>query len=161
MQTKLPHYMLPTYPFLSLLLADTIVRSIDGEFTEFFRKPFRIGVAIWAVPVGLVASLPWLATQLTPALPDLPYAAMVAVSLGGLACTIGTWWFFHRRKVALACAYLGVSFLVLIDLRPLTSGKFATHPGIRQRATALHFCFLFSALQYHPPPDLTQTPVLI
>lgn len=112
MRTKLPHYMLPTYPFLSLLVADAIVLGKN----EFSSRGFRIAVAIWAIPVGLVASLPWVATLATPELADLPYVPMAVVSVAGLACTVGTWWLFHLRRPGWACAYLGASFLALVAL---------------------------------------------
>ena len=116
MGTKLPHYPLPAYPFLSLLVADAILRCSRKQYPELFRTRTVIAVGIWALPVGLVASVPWLALYATPQLAALPYLPMTVVSIAGLACTVGTWWFFYRRKPLVACAYLGASFMVLIAL---------------------------------------------
>lgn len=116
MRTKLPHYPLPAYPFLALLVADAIVRSSRKEYAELFRTRTVVAVGIWAIPVGLVASLPWLAVYARPQLDSLPYVPMTVVSIAGLVCTVGTWWFFYRRKPLVACGYLGVSFMVLIAL---------------------------------------------
>ena len=116
MGTKLPHYALVTYPFLALLVADAIVRSSRLATDELMRTRTVVGVGIWAIPVGLVASLPWLAAFAERDLSPLPYVAMAAVSVAGLACTIGTWWFFYRRKPLVACGYMGGSFLLLIAL---------------------------------------------
>ena len=97
-------------------MADAIVRSSRKEYTELFRTRTVVAVGIWALPVGLVASVPWLAVYVRPHLSALPYLPMTVVSIAGLACTIGTWWFFYRRKPLVACGYLGASFMVLIAL---------------------------------------------
>jgi 4-amino-4-deoxy-L-arabinose transferase-like glycosyltransferase len=52
-RTKLPHYMLPTYPWLALLVADAIVRCLRGQFPDLQGNPFRITVAAWATAVAL------------------------------------------------------------------------------------------------------------
>jgi 4-amino-4-deoxy-L-arabinose transferase-like glycosyltransferase len=116
MKTKLPHYPLPTYPFLGLLIADALVRTSTRQYLTLFKSWIVALVGVWAIPVGLGASAPWLALLAKPELLPLPYVPMTVVSLAGMACTIGTFWFFYRRRPLMACAYMGGSFIVLIGL---------------------------------------------
>lgn len=50
-QTKLPHYMLPTFPPLAFLTADAVVRCLRGEKDDLNR----IGIVIGAAIIGTVA----------------------------------------------------------------------------------------------------------
>jgi 4-amino-4-deoxy-L-arabinose transferase-like glycosyltransferase len=60
-RTKLPHYLLPAYPFLAFLTADLLVR-VGRKRVKSFREPgFLRLVAIWAVIVALLGFAPWIA----------------------------------------------------------------------------------------------------
>jgi len=116
MVTKLPHYTLPTFPFIALLVADAIIRCYRGQYLELVKKPFQIAVAIWALPIGLLASAPWIAAWPGLDLGPLPYLPMTLVSLVGLACTFGTWYWFYTRRPLHACLWMGSTFLLLVGL---------------------------------------------
>ena len=62
-RTKLPHYMLPTFPPLALLTADAIVRGLTGNRPSLASRGFVIATWIVASVLVLVALLPWLAPQ--------------------------------------------------------------------------------------------------
>lgn len=50
--TKLPHYTLPLYPALALLVAATLFAVRDGTYEMLSRRPARTWYAVWTV-VGL------------------------------------------------------------------------------------------------------------
>lgn len=114
MKTKLPHYMLGTYPFLALLTADAIVRCLRGQYRIFEQGAFRWAVLLWALPVGLIPSAVWLAARDGTGFEDLPYAAMVTLSIMGVVYTLGVWVLMQWRRPRLALAWLGAGFLVLV-----------------------------------------------
>jgi 4-amino-4-deoxy-L-arabinose transferase-like glycosyltransferase len=78
---KLPHYMLPTYPFLAYLVADVLVRASRGRIKDLGDAPFRFTAIGWAgvlVAVGAgVALVPWWF--------DESIAVRVGASLAGAA----------------------------------------------------------------------------
>jgi 4-amino-4-deoxy-L-arabinose transferase-like glycosyltransferase len=57
-QTKLPHYMLPVFPFLAFLTADAIVRCLRGQHGDLRRDAFVKAIAGSAVVLGIVACGP-------------------------------------------------------------------------------------------------------
>jgi 4-amino-4-deoxy-L-arabinose transferase-like glycosyltransferase len=59
-QTKLPHYLLPAFPFLAFLTADAFVRCFHGEHDDLVRPSFVRFMRGWAVVVAVLGSAPWL-----------------------------------------------------------------------------------------------------
>jgi 4-amino-4-deoxy-L-arabinose transferase-like glycosyltransferase len=59
-QTKLPHYMLPVFPFLAFLTADAIVRCLRGRHDDLGRRSFITATAVWAGILGVLACGPLL-----------------------------------------------------------------------------------------------------
>lgn len=53
--TKLPHYLVSVFPFLSLLVADLVVRTRRHMVEETSNRGFRIGVVAWRGAVLLLA----------------------------------------------------------------------------------------------------------
>jgi len=116
MKTKLPHYMLGTYPFLALLTADAIVRCLRGQYNNFVRPSNIKAIFVWAVLIGGIPSLVWVTTRKNLGFADLPYTAMAVMSVFGYVYTLGVWWLFHRRRPAYAVAWLGGGFVILIAI---------------------------------------------
>jgi 4-amino-4-deoxy-L-arabinose transferase-like glycosyltransferase len=59
-RTKLPHYMLPTFPPMAFLVADAVVRCLRGERDDLRRRQVVIGmgiIAVVAVVGGIIAVL--------------------------------------------------------------------------------------------------------
>src|SRR6185369_5023437 len=48
-QTKLPHYMLPVFPFMAFLTADAIIRCLRGQHGDLRRDSFIRAISLWAV----------------------------------------------------------------------------------------------------------------
>ena len=141
--TKLPHYMLPTYPWLALLVADAVVRCLRGQHSDLERRPFRSTVTAWAVAVaaaGVVVPVViavrfgsgLLTLWLTAAL--VAYAAALLVFLtmrrtAGVVASLGV-----GVALAWAIAWLGffprASFLRLsIQAADVLKREGATGPG--------------------------------
>lgn len=116
MKTKLPHYNLPTFPFLAFLVADALVRCAEGEYREFAKKRFLIPVAIWAIVIGALPSAVWLSAMPSLGLGAQPWLPMVVLSIAGYVFTLGVWWNFYRHRSYRACGWMAGSFLALIAI---------------------------------------------
>ena len=61
--TKLPHYILPVYPFLALLTARAILEVTDGAFDLARSKLARAGYVAWCLVVialsAVIVGIPW------------------------------------------------------------------------------------------------------
>ena len=103
-RTKLPHYMLPTYPWLALLVGDAIVRCLRGQHRDLVSRVFfaaLVGVAVFA---GLGAMVPagasrWFDESIVPG------AVVAAAAVTYLALVVSL---FLRRRTAAALAALGL-----------------------------------------------------
>jgi 4-amino-4-deoxy-L-arabinose transferase-like glycosyltransferase len=96
--TKLPHYVLPAWPPLSLAVAGVLAAESRRAWTARERAWLRRGVWLAVPPLALVlaallagAALPWLARTrpLPPALAALAAAPGVAAACAGLAAVVG------------------------------------------------------------------------
>lgn len=56
--TKLPHYVLPTYPALAFLTADVLVRSAAATGDALRQRGFRVATIVWAVLLGVAGFAP-------------------------------------------------------------------------------------------------------
>jgi 4-amino-4-deoxy-L-arabinose transferase-like glycosyltransferase len=65
--TKLPHYILPVYPFLALLTAGAILEVADGAFDLARSKLARAGFIVWCLVVivlsAVIVGIPWFLEQ--------------------------------------------------------------------------------------------------
>jgi hypothetical protein len=61
-RTKLPHYMLPAYPWLALLAGDAVVRCLRGQHRDLDGRPFVVAVTVFAVIAGVAALAPAVAS---------------------------------------------------------------------------------------------------
>ena len=116
MRTKLPHYVLPTYPFLAFLCADALVRCTRGQYIELTRRFSVVAVGIWAFLIGWLASAPWIAAYPPLKLANLPYARMAVVSVLGFVFTFGVFWYFRQRRFYRSFAWMAGAFIVLIGV---------------------------------------------
>lgn len=112
-RTKLPHYMLPSYPFVALLVADALVRCAEGTCREFSRKTFRGTVALWALVIGALASAPWLLARWDL---DLPIASMAALSIAGFVFTIPVAIEFWKGRPYQAAGWMAGGFVLFVAL---------------------------------------------
>ncbi len=109
--TKLPHYVLPIYPALCLLVAHSIISSEEGKAREFdsrFVKAGFVSCQLVIVLLGLGAlALPWFLEHRFVPLGLFP--AVAAVVAAGLS----SWKFFKRQYVHAAAVAIAATVLVL------------------------------------------------
>jgi 4-amino-4-deoxy-L-arabinose transferase-like glycosyltransferase len=83
--TKLPHYVLPLYPPLCLLVAHTVISAEDGSAPELSSKPVKIGfiacqLALLLLGLGALA-LPWLVERRFQQIGLVPAIAAISAAL--------------------------------------------------------------------------------
>jgi 4-amino-4-deoxy-L-arabinose transferase-like glycosyltransferase len=115
-QTKLPHYVLPCFPFLAILVADCAVRALRREHDEWAKRGWRTAVAVFGVILALLGLGPWAATMPRFGFDRLPYVAMAIVSI--IAAGFAGWIYFRLASGRLdrALRAMGVSMIVLMGV---------------------------------------------
>lgn len=113
--TKLPHYLVSTFPFLSLLIADLIVRTRRNMVDETSNRGFRIGVAAWRGAVLLLAlaacATLFIETQPTVVLIGLMVLTATAFEYGR---TVHRAMLARRMTIAAVVMGIGTWLLVLV-----------------------------------------------
>jgi 4-amino-4-deoxy-L-arabinose transferase-like glycosyltransferase len=109
--TKLPHYVLPLYPPLCLLVAHTIIAGEEGRAPELTSRLVKIGyvlcqLALLLLGLGALA-LPWLAEHRFEPLGLIPAIAASAAAM------LSTWKFLKRRYLHAAAVAIAATALVL------------------------------------------------
>jgi 4-amino-4-deoxy-L-arabinose transferase-like glycosyltransferase len=113
-QTKLPHYLLPVYPFLAFLSADALVRCIRRGRGDLHDRPWDIATCVWAIIVTLLGTAPWLSIFFYDITSPWTIAGLALLTLSAVVCGWGTHHFFARRRPARAAACMGVSFAAFV-----------------------------------------------
>jgi 4-amino-4-deoxy-L-arabinose transferase-like glycosyltransferase len=111
--TKLPHYLLPAYPFLAFLTADLLIR-VGRRRIQFVReKVFVRTVGFWAALVAIAGLAPWIAMRW--------FAFDSAELFGLLIFTVLTaeyarnvYLSFRAKKPLVAAGVMGVGMFVLV-----------------------------------------------
>ncbi|MDB5590785.1 glycosyltransferase family 39 protein [Enterovirga sp.] len=106
--TKLPHYVMPLYPALAILLVLAIGRGFTGPDRPFARIGFG---AMALIPVGLTLLIPLAAWNLDGVLPGAALPVMAASS----ALALAAWVVFCRHEVTRS-ALLGIASAVLMGI---------------------------------------------
>jgi hypothetical protein len=114
-RTKLPFYILPAFPGLAFLTADAVLRCIRGQNQDLKRSAFRIGLAIWAIAILVLAFAPWLFLRASrPA--DLPIAGFAAFTAGGIIYAALVFARFYQHRIARAALVLGVGMGIMVAI---------------------------------------------
>ena len=110
--TKLPHYMLPTYPWLALLVADAVVRCLRGQYSDLNAGAFRVAVSATAVALVLGGlALPLVSRHFgDPAGPALAVTAAGVVFAAALFVTVA----MRRPGATLAALGAGTALLWIV-----------------------------------------------
>ena len=102
--TKLPHYVLPTYPALAFLVADFLVRASQQRVPDLATRGFKITAWVWGILLSLVG-----------------LAAPGALLISGQTSTplaIGTFW------IAIVTLVMGISTALRFAAnRPLAAAR--------------------------------------
>ena len=94
-QTKLPHYLLPTFPALAFLTADAITRCLRGEHDDLVTKGTRGAVVVWGVIGIVIAAAPWAVPMKFD--PPLLLAMLVFTPVAGVYVTVVICAFLAKR----------------------------------------------------------------
>jgi 4-amino-4-deoxy-L-arabinose transferase-like glycosyltransferase len=111
-KTKLPHYLLPIFPWLTLLTADVIVRGLRGVVKDLRHRATTIFLVIWALFPAVISLLPWLVALKF----QVPIVAGTIFSLGGIAISAAIIWLLVRGRLRDGLIAMGVGNLLLIVL---------------------------------------------
>ncbi len=115
--TKLPHYILPAYPFLAFLIADMLVRTAmtrKGDGARFGRKFVRI-VAVWGVVVIAAGCLPWLSMKMfRPYINSTAIWAMFILTVLAIEYAREIYLFFRAQRPRDAAAVMGAGMMLLV-----------------------------------------------
>ena len=109
--TKLPHYVLPLYPALCLLVAHTIISGEEGKICELDSKLVRTGYVLCQLVIVLLGlgclALPWfLEKRFAP-------LAMIPVAAGIAGAGLSTWNFVKRRYLRATAVAVAATALVM------------------------------------------------
>ncbi len=110
-QTKLPHYLLPVYPWLALLTADVIHRCANGQYPALSDRPFLVAAGIWALAAIGLGFAPWL-MLLGP--DRLPITGTVALTTAAVIYGSTVFALFARRRIRRAALAMGLGMAVVV-----------------------------------------------
>ena len=112
-QTKLPHYLLPVFPFLAFLTADAVVRCARRQHDDLAHPRFVVMTAVWAVVVVGLGLAPWAAGAVFPMSPAVVNVLTVFSALA-LAYAVVVFRHVRARRVYAAATALGVGMIAVI-----------------------------------------------
>ena len=111
--TKLPFYVLPAFPGLAFLTADTLVRCIRGQYRELRRPSFYATIVVWIIATLGLSAAPWF--SLLVAKPDdLPIAGFIAFSVAGTIYAALVAFRFFRHQIARAAIVMGIGMAIML-----------------------------------------------
>jgi 4-amino-4-deoxy-L-arabinose transferase-like glycosyltransferase len=114
--TKLPFYVLPAFPALAFLTADTIVRVIRGQLSGQKWSMVMLGIWVWAIAVLGIGAAPWFTLKITPPA-ERPLLGLAAFSICALMYAALVLLRFAQRKIERGAIIMGIgSALCLIVL---------------------------------------------
>jgi 4-amino-4-deoxy-L-arabinose transferase-like glycosyltransferase len=106
--TKLVHYVLPIFPPLAFLVADSAIQCFERKYNDLVSKSASFGGLLWGLIFAILGSLPWLATR---HFTDLPFAAMLALTAIGLFIGILVYLLFRSGRPSHSLALMGAGFM--------------------------------------------------
>jgi hypothetical protein len=113
-QTKLPHYVLPAYPFLAFLTADALIRCIRKQHDDLVQRRFIVMTAIWSFVTVLIGAAPWAMFAVLGALSERLVNVMTVLSALALAWAIVVFRHVRAQRLAAAGLSMGVGMLVMM-----------------------------------------------
>jgi 4-amino-4-deoxy-L-arabinose transferase-like glycosyltransferase len=113
-QTKLPHYMLPTFPALAYLTANMLQTAAREKW--FADKTFQRVTIGWGIIVLLISFAPWLARLQFPDLSRLALAGMILLPIVAFEYVRAVYLHFRAARPADAAIAMGVGMFAIILL---------------------------------------------
>jgi 4-amino-4-deoxy-L-arabinose transferase-like glycosyltransferase len=111
--TKLPFYVLPAFPGLAFLTADTLVRCIRGQYRELRRPSFYATVIVWIIATLGLGAAPWFSLLVAKA-DELPINGFIAFSAAAAIYAALVGWRFFRHQITRAAIVMGVGMAIMI-----------------------------------------------
>jgi 4-amino-4-deoxy-L-arabinose transferase-like glycosyltransferase len=108
--TKLPHYVLPAYPPLAILIACFIQAWRERPEAFSLWWPRLALTSLFVVGLGMIIVLPWAASRYVPG--DEAIAAVGAVLASGAAAGLVCLTMGRLRMVLPICAMTSIAFIV-------------------------------------------------
>jgi 4-amino-4-deoxy-L-arabinose transferase-like glycosyltransferase len=105
LQTKLPHYFLPAFPWLAVLTADAILRCLKGEQRDLESLGIRIGSLVVGVVIVGLATVPW--WWIAIKFHDFPRSALIPLTAFGLIYGTTVAALFWSRQIRSALVAMG------------------------------------------------------
>ncbi|MDB5321194.1 MAG: glucosyltransferase [Phycisphaerales bacterium] len=114
-QTKLPHYVLPCFPFLAIMTAHALVLAARGEQRDWQTRRWLIAVGAFSLILIALGLGPW------AALPEfgfenLPFRSMTVVSIVAAFFAIMIFTLFARSRIFAAAYTMAAAMFVLLTL---------------------------------------------
>jgi 4-amino-4-deoxy-L-arabinose transferase-like glycosyltransferase len=115
-QTKLPHYLLPVFPFLAFLTAELLIRASRKTVADLSNRGFRTSVSIWMVIVACVGSAPWLSLIWFPNVSIVALLMMALLSIAAVLYGRLVYREFREDRPLRAAGVLGGGMLVIVAI---------------------------------------------
>jgi len=109
--TKIPHYMLPVYPALCLLIAATILAGERGEVPSFLARWVRVGFTACSLVIVFLGGGCFALSQFVDHRPD--YLGLIPAAAGVATAVFSVRYFLHARYLRSAIAAVIGTVLVL------------------------------------------------
>jgi 4-amino-4-deoxy-L-arabinose transferase-like glycosyltransferase len=111
-QTKLPHYILPTFPFLAFLTADMLICAARKRIPS---KAFTNIVAGWGIIMIAVACAPWLSMRMfRPYINSAAVWSMFILTLIAIEYARQVYVYTRANRPLDAAAVMGIGMLLIV-----------------------------------------------
>jgi 4-amino-4-deoxy-L-arabinose transferase-like glycosyltransferase len=114
--TKLPHYVLPTFPFIAFLTADMLSRAAKGEHPDITSDAFVKLVRVWGGVVAVLGSALWIFVPMFPPISWRGIISLVFLTVISAEYVRHVYLYFRARRVFDASLALGAGWLVIFAL---------------------------------------------
>ena len=114
--TKLPHYVLPTFPFIAFLTADMLIRASRREHPDITSDAFVKLVKVWGGVVVVLGSALWIFVPMFPPIPWRGVLCLLFTTLISAEYVRHVYLYFRARRVFDAAFSLGVGWLVIFAM---------------------------------------------
>jgi 4-amino-4-deoxy-L-arabinose transferase-like glycosyltransferase len=114
-QTKLPHYVLPCFPFLAIMTAHAVVLAARGEQRDWQTRRWLIAAGAFSLILIAMGLGPWVALP-EFGFENLPFRSMTVVSIVAAFFAILIFMLFARRRIFAAAYTMAAAMFVLLTL---------------------------------------------
>ncbi len=112
--TKLPHYVLPTYPALAYLTADMLIRAAAGTFAEIRWASFKVTAWIWAVFISTLGAGGIVASRVAGENREYLFSIAIVIFITTVLMAFGTAWRFSHGNVLAAARAMGLGMYAIV-----------------------------------------------